>query len=281
MPVVPGFTGPDLTDAALLRAAEQLGPPLLVKAAGGGGGRGMRAVDALADLPGALESARAEAAAAFGDDRVFLERRLVGVRHVEVQVLLDAHGAGVHLGRARLLAPAPAPEDRGGGARTGRGGPPACDPRRGGPRDRARGRVSGGRHGGVPPRCRRGVVLPRDERAAPGGTPRHRSRDRDRPRAGAATGGRWRAPLDHPGRRSPLGPCDRGTRLRGGPGGRVPAGDRTRRPVVAPPLARRTDRHRAPRGRRRRAGLRPLAREGDRLRGRSGCLHRPAPRGAR
>jgi acetyl/propionyl-CoA carboxylase alpha subunit len=118
VPIVPGFAGPDLTDAALLRAAEQLGPPLLVKAAGGGGGRGMRAVDALADLTGALESARAEAAAAFGDDRVFLERRLVGVRHVEVQVLLDAHGAGVHLGERdcslqrrhqKIVEEAPAP----------------------------------------------------------------------------------------------------------------------------------------------------------------------------
>ncbi|MGZ8618613.1 MAG: ATP-binding protein, partial [Actinomycetota bacterium] len=118
VPIVPGFAGPDLTDAALLRAAEQLGPPLLVKAVGGGSGRGMRAVDSLADLPGALESARAEAAAAFGDDRVFLERRLVGVRHVEVQVLLDAHGAGVHLGERdcslqrrhqKIVEEAPAP----------------------------------------------------------------------------------------------------------------------------------------------------------------------------
>ncbi|MGZ8595037.1 MAG: ATP-binding protein [Actinomycetota bacterium] len=78
----------------------------------------MRAVDSLADLPGALEAARAEAAAAFGDDRVFLERRLVGVRHVEVQVLLDAHGAGVHLGERdcslqrrhqKIVEEAPAP----------------------------------------------------------------------------------------------------------------------------------------------------------------------------
>jgi acetyl-CoA/propionyl-CoA/long-chain acyl-CoA carboxylase, biotin carboxylase, biotin carboxyl carrier protein len=118
VPIVPGFAGPDLTDAALLRAGEQLGPPLLVKAAGGGGGRGMRAVGTLADLPGALESARAEAGAAFGDDRIFLERRLVGVRHVEVQVLLDAHGSGVHLGdrdcslqrrHQKIVEEAPAP----------------------------------------------------------------------------------------------------------------------------------------------------------------------------
>jgi acetyl/propionyl-CoA carboxylase alpha subunit len=98
VPIVPGFAGPDLSDASLVRAAEGLGAPLLVKAAGGGGGRGMRAVDTLAELPEALASARHEAAAAFGDDRVFLERRMASVRHVEVQVLLDAHGSGVHLG---------------------------------------------------------------------------------------------------------------------------------------------------------------------------------------
>jgi acetyl/propionyl-CoA carboxylase alpha subunit len=98
VPVVPGYSGPDLTDEALAREAARLGTPLLVKAAGGGGGRGMRVVDDLAAFPHALSSAREEAAAAFGDDRVFLERRMVGVRHVEVQVLLDAYGNGVHLG---------------------------------------------------------------------------------------------------------------------------------------------------------------------------------------
>ena len=77
---------------------QRLGTPLLVKAAAGGGGRGMRAVDDLGDLEQALESARREAEAAFGDDRVYLERRLTGARHVEVQVLADAHGACIHLG---------------------------------------------------------------------------------------------------------------------------------------------------------------------------------------
>jgi acetyl/propionyl-CoA carboxylase alpha subunit len=118
VPIVPGFAGPDLSDASLVRAAERLGAPLLVKAAGGGGGRGMRAVDTLAELPEALASARREAGAAFGDDRVFLERRMTGVRHVEVQVLLDAHGSGVYLGERdcslqrrhqKILEEAPAP----------------------------------------------------------------------------------------------------------------------------------------------------------------------------
>jgi acetyl/propionyl-CoA carboxylase alpha subunit len=100
VPVVPGSevaAGPT-QDSALLLAAEDLGVPLLVKAAAGGGGRGMRSVDDIADLQRALTAARQEAAAGFGDGRVFLERRLDDVRHVEVQVLLDDHGHAVHLG---------------------------------------------------------------------------------------------------------------------------------------------------------------------------------------
>ena len=69
-----------------------------MKAAAGGGGRGMRAVDDVGGIRAAVDSARREAAAAFGDDRVYLERRLTGARHVEVQVLADGHGACIHLG---------------------------------------------------------------------------------------------------------------------------------------------------------------------------------------
>jgi acetyl/propionyl-CoA carboxylase alpha subunit len=95
VPVVPGATGDDF---ALVRAGSALEPPLLVKASAGGGGRGMRAVDDVAELRTALASARQEAKAAFGDDRVFLERRLSGGRHVEVQILADADGRTIHLG---------------------------------------------------------------------------------------------------------------------------------------------------------------------------------------
>jgi acetyl/propionyl-CoA carboxylase alpha subunit len=98
VPVVPGYAGLLLDDETLISEGQRLGAPLLVKAAAGGGGRGMRAVDDLAELPDAIAAARREAAAAFGDDRVFLERRVPAARHVEVQVLCDAHGAGVHLG---------------------------------------------------------------------------------------------------------------------------------------------------------------------------------------
>jgi acetyl/propionyl-CoA carboxylase alpha subunit len=95
VPVVPGATG---DDQALAAAARELGPPLMVKAAAGGGGRGMRAVDDLVDLPGAIAAAHQEAASAFGDDRVFLERRIAGGKHVEVQVLAAATGGVIHLG---------------------------------------------------------------------------------------------------------------------------------------------------------------------------------------
>ena len=98
VPVVPGSAGEGLRDDALVEEAARLGLPLLVKAAAGGGGRGMRTVEDLADLPNALAAAREEASASFGDERVFLERRLGRVHHVEVQVLLDDHGDSVHLG---------------------------------------------------------------------------------------------------------------------------------------------------------------------------------------
>ena len=98
IPVTPGYAGVDLSDETLEQEALRLGFPLMVKAAAGGGGRGMRTVLAAPALPDAIAAARREAAAAFGDGRVYLERLVGGARHVEVQVLADAHGAVVHLG---------------------------------------------------------------------------------------------------------------------------------------------------------------------------------------
>ena len=89
VPVVPGYDAPDASDAALAEAAVRLGPPLMIKAASGGGGRGMRRVGSLDELPDALRSARREALAAFGRDALLLERDVDDVRHVEVQVLAD------------------------------------------------------------------------------------------------------------------------------------------------------------------------------------------------
>ena len=97
VPVVPGSDG-DATDAsALAAAAERLGFPVLVKASAGGGGKGMSRVDRAADLPAALEGARRIAAAAFGDETLYLEKLLERPRHVELQVFADRHGNTVHL----------------------------------------------------------------------------------------------------------------------------------------------------------------------------------------
>jgi len=98
VPVTPGYDGAAQNDSALRRAARRIGYPILVKPTSGGGGKGMRIVRSSRDLAEALAGARREAAAAFGDDRLVLERFVEGPRHVEVQVLFDGHGAGVHLG---------------------------------------------------------------------------------------------------------------------------------------------------------------------------------------
>ena len=98
VPVVPGLARPGLTDADLIAAADDVGYPVLVKPSAGGGGKGMRVVRQPADLPAALASARREAAAAFGDDTLFLERYVLNPRHIEVQVLADGYGNVIHLG---------------------------------------------------------------------------------------------------------------------------------------------------------------------------------------
>jgi acetyl/propionyl-CoA carboxylase alpha subunit len=97
VPVVPGLDDDTLDDTALLAAADEVGFPLLVKAVAGGGGKGMRAVHGPSTLADALAAARREAQAAFGDDRVILERLVSAPRHIEVQVFGDRHGQVVHL----------------------------------------------------------------------------------------------------------------------------------------------------------------------------------------
>jgi len=98
VPVLPGYDGRAQDEATLLAAGRTTGFPLMVKAAAGGGGRGMRLVTHAEDLPAALAQARSEAESAFGDGRLLLERALDAARHVEVQVFADTHGACIHLG---------------------------------------------------------------------------------------------------------------------------------------------------------------------------------------
>ncbi len=96
VPIVPGASAG--TDEELIAAAQAVGFPLLVKASAGGGGKGMRPVYKAEDLPDALQSARREAKAAFGDDTVYLEKLIENGRHIEIQLLADTHGNVIHLG---------------------------------------------------------------------------------------------------------------------------------------------------------------------------------------
>jgi acetyl-CoA carboxylase biotin carboxylase subunit len=97
VPIVPG-TEPGLSDQDLKSAAKQIGYPLLVKASAGGGGKGMRPVHKSIDLEDAIASARREAMAAFGDDTIYLEKMIIGARHIEIQILADMDGNTIHLG---------------------------------------------------------------------------------------------------------------------------------------------------------------------------------------
>jgi 3-methylcrotonyl-CoA carboxylase alpha subunit len=97
VPVVPGYHGADQDPSHLLAEAEGIGFPVLIKAAAGGGGRGMRTVGSPADFAAAVDGARREAAAAFGDDRLLIEKYLARARHIEIQIFADRHGNAVHL----------------------------------------------------------------------------------------------------------------------------------------------------------------------------------------
>jgi acetyl-CoA carboxylase, biotin carboxylase subunit len=97
MPIVPGSPG-GLSDGELIAFATSIGFPVMVKAAAGGGGKGMRAIHDPAELPGALEAARREAKAAFGDDSIFIEKLIQNGRHIEIQILADQHGNCISLG---------------------------------------------------------------------------------------------------------------------------------------------------------------------------------------
>ena len=98
VPCVPGYQGADQSDAGLEKESRKIGLPVMVKAAAGGGGRGMRLVEREADLLEAIRTARAEAESAFGSGELILEKAVVDARHVEIQVFADNHGNVIHLG---------------------------------------------------------------------------------------------------------------------------------------------------------------------------------------
>ncbi|MBD8524502.1 acetyl/propionyl/methylcrotonyl-CoA carboxylase subunit alpha [Pseudomarimonas arenosa] len=104
VPVVPGYTGEDQAPALLRQQAELIGFPLMIKAAHGGGGKGMRVVRSLSEFDESLSSCQREAAGAFGRDRVLLERYIEQPRHIEFQIFGDAHGKIIHLNERECSA---------------------------------------------------------------------------------------------------------------------------------------------------------------------------------
>ncbi len=118
VPCIPGYQDDDQSDARLLKEAERIGFPVMLKASAGGGGRGQRIVYKSEDVREAIASARRESASAFGDGRLIVEKAIVGARHVEIQVMADAHGACLYLGerdcslqrrRQKVIEEAPSP----------------------------------------------------------------------------------------------------------------------------------------------------------------------------
>jgi 3-methylcrotonyl-CoA carboxylase alpha subunit len=97
VPLVPGYHGEDQDPARLVDEAERIGFPVLIKAAAGGGGRGMRLVTGAEEFAAALAAAKREAVGAFGDDRMLIEKYLSGPRHIEIQIFADIHGNTIYL----------------------------------------------------------------------------------------------------------------------------------------------------------------------------------------
>ena len=181
VPVVPGTLQPAKVDrpdevASIVAEANEIGFPLLVKAAAGGGGRGMRRVATSAELPAALAAGSREAADAFGDGAVYLEREIVPARHIEVQLLGDAAGRVIAIGERdcsiqrrhqKLVEEGPAP------GLTARERRSLHDARCAGRGARRAGECRDRRVPALPGRI---VLLPRGEHPPPGGTRRDRAR---------------------------------------------------------------------------------------------------------
>ena len=149
VPVVPGYHGDDQDPSRLRERGRRIGFPVLIKASAGGGGRGMRVVDEAAEFAAALAGAKREAAAAFADDRMLLEKYLQRPRHIEVQVFADRARQRRPSVRPRLLDPAPPSEGHRGGAGARHSTPARRGDGRGGTRRGARGRLCRRRHGRV------------------------------------------------------------------------------------------------------------------------------------
>ena len=229
VPCVPGYQGADQSDANLEKEARKIGLPVMVKAAAGGGGRGMRLVEHDGDLLEAIRTARTEAESAFGSGELILEKAVVDARHVEIQVFADAHGNVIHLGERdcsvqrrhqKVIEEAPSPavnadlRDRMGAAAVAA----AKDHR-----------LSRRRHGRVPARRRRRLLLPGDEHPPAGRASGDRGDHRPRPRRMAAPRRARREPAAHPG----AGAVSRAMPSRSGSMPRTPMPASCRRPAAS------------------------------------------------
>ena len=214
VPLVPGFHGEAQDEATLAKAADKIGFPVLVKASAGGGGRGMRIVRSAGELAAAIVSAKREAKAAFGDDRMLIEKYVDNPRHIEVQVIGDSHGNLLSLferectlqrRHQKVIEEAPSPTLERDAARRG-----------------LRRRAQGGRRGEL---CRRRHhrirlrrqerVLHRDEYAAAGRASRDRTDHRHRSGGMAVAGGVRRKAAAKAGRDPAERPCHRSAGLCG------------------------------------------------------------------
>ena len=251
VPIIPGATEPVETVDEVLRLGEEVGYPLIVKAAAGGGGKGMKLVAAPDEAERAFESAQREGEKYFADGRVYVERYLEDPRHVEVQVLADAHGNVIHLGERdctiqrrhqKLIEETPSPAvDEALRERIGRIAVDAA---------RAAGYRSAGTIEGLLTAGRR-LLLHGDEHPDPGRAHRHRGGDRDRPRPRADPDRGRRAALGAAGGRAPARPRDRVPDQRGGRGERAssrhrggspPTGSRAGRACASTPVSSRAPR---------------------------------------
>jgi geranyl-CoA carboxylase alpha subunit len=118
VPCIPGYQDEDQSDARLIKEAGRIGFPVMLKASAGGGGRGQRIVYKTDELKDAIASARRESESAFGDGRLIIEKAVIGARHIEIQIMADAHGTCIHLGerdcslqrrRQKVIEEAPSP----------------------------------------------------------------------------------------------------------------------------------------------------------------------------
>jgi len=187
LPLLPGTIEPVATADEAQDVADEIGYPVIIKAAAGGGGRGMTVISRRGDLRAGYSTTRAQAQAVFKDSAVYIERYLQAPRHIEIQVLCDTYGAGIHLGERdcsvqrrhqKLIEEAPSIHLT-AELRAAMGSAAV---------EGAVGRLQRRGDDGVPARRRRPVLVHGDERAHPGRAPRHRDGVGRRPHPGAAAG---------------------------------------------------------------------------------------------